>query len=119
MLLFPAEKASVSLHEFADQEEGIDGCNTVVDESNHPLALGVVRLGSGQLIPKRVDLLVVLLDIGGKLFPLFAVRFERLVGQEAYQRAFYERLAEYNQQYNNQDVESAHQRECCHMADVR
>ena len=55
---------SVALDEFADKEEGIDGCDAVPNKAGNPFALGGVASLDEQLTPKRRKLLVVVMQLG-------------------------------------------------------
>ena len=65
-LLFLKQPAVV-LHELAHHEEGIDGGDAVGNDARDELALSAVLALHKQLVPERVELLVVLLELGTQL----------------------------------------------------
>lgn len=65
-LLFLKQPAVV-LHELAHHEKGIDGGDAVGNDARDELALGAVLALHKQLVPERVELLVVLLELSTQL----------------------------------------------------
>ena len=61
------EQVAVVLEQFAYQQEGVYGGDTVGDEARYPFALGAVLAGHEELVPERAELLVVVLQLGSEL----------------------------------------------------
>lgn len=68
MLLLPMEERTIAFHEFTRQQESVDGRDTVADEAGHPLAFGALALLYKHRPPQGGELLIVLLQAGGKFF---------------------------------------------------
>lgn len=51
LFLLASDKPSVVLHQFANQQEGINGCDAVADEVGYQLTLGIGLLGHEKLVP--------------------------------------------------------------------
>jgi len=131
------EQIPVAFHQFPDQQEGIDSCDTVCYQTRDILAFRITFTLDEGLIPQGTELCAVLLDrVGEFLLPesdlfqsvvfsgLFldgkherGILVHKQAGQEAHQWLLNPTLTKDDEEYKQQQMDSRDNQEGCGHAE--